>query len=634
MESQPDLPAWTRAESENDRFDGLKRLLRCPAPELEAILGFLARTDSSLRIRYAARKALARLERAGVDEAGRVLQALRHPEELPKTPEEVPAALEPPPPAEDSLDHSNPKVRLRCVTELILNGRRDAVPLLVERLDTETNAFVVSKLLVGLGELGDAACGDEVCGYLGHPDPRVVSSAIEALTRLKLHDRLARVRPLLSAPIGRVRAAALLYFHVVEPDFDARAGLQEMLEAREFQLRLAATYVLRVLDDPRDTPLLEPLLSDLSQEVRQAALGLIRGRSARNDPLARDLLAMYEQAFIERKRRSLDLVPAGRNKRLLAFAIDVAGFALVAAALTAAGALALGVRETPELWTPAAAFGLLVASGWFLVRDGARDGCGPGKAMMGLRVVVLAGNSACSRAKSLIRAAFLGVPVLNVSEAALVLARSDGRRLADWLLDTQVIDEQGGTLKPWHRLALALVYLVGAASAAGLLYLQSGGLEEQRLVAVRDATGLDLAGTSWQLRAFEPAGELVLERRSLWKGREAVASLWWARGADAPLTEADWESLEQVNSRLLADVLEREKLRAGRRESSVATFAGRKAILSTVEFEAHGERGRLAAASFQKGRWLLHVVWSTRDAATMEGLTDSLSELAARFDAP
>ncbi|MBI3892486.1 MAG: HEAT repeat domain-containing protein [Candidatus Wallbacteria bacterium] len=418
----------------------------------DAALPLLRRalTDKNPMVREKAQRGLRAMAAAGHVEAARVLDSLGHEEAVPRTAEQVPDAVRDLPVGPEKLADPNPKVRIRALSEAISDRRVDLAGEIADRLEREDNDFVLSKILVALGELGERAHASAVKRFLQHPEARVAASAIESLTKLQAWDRAASVRPLLSLRSGRARAAAVIFLAKADRGFDALAHVQKMLGAREYDLRLSGIYALAKLDPPDSTLLLEPLLSDFSAAVREKAFDLLEARAGKGDEMARDLIEMCRQGFVERKERSLKLVAAPKGKRLLALYADMFALGLLTIPIVLASLWMFGLGN--GVFTTAicsVVLGLL-----FFFKDSLRGGRGIGKGSAGLRVVDLERYAACSMPKALLRQAMLGVPVLNLVEAAMVLFRADGRRLADLLLNTQVVDEQQRPLTVAEHLVL------------------------------------------------------------------------------------------------------------------------------------------------------------------------------------
>lgn len=475
----------------------------------EAALPLLRRamTDKSPMVREKAQGGLQRLADAGNAEAARLLAALAHGEPVPQEAVDVVGAVEDLPVGPEKLADPNPKVRIRALTEAIADKRRDLADEIVARLEVEANEFVLSKVLVAVGELGETEHGSAVKRLLVHSDPRVVSNAIEALTRLKAYDRAAAVRPLLSLRNGRARAAATIFMARADRSFDALDAVRKMLTAHEWDLRLAGVHALALLDLPDSTLLLEPLLSDFSAAVREKAFQLLETRARRGDEMAKDLIEMCRQGFVERKERSLKLVPAPRAKRLLAFYADL--FALALLTMPAwAGAYWVISEVGLRAGVIALALSTVMLGVLFFVKDGLRGGRGIGKGSAGLRVVDLERYAACSRAKSLLRQAMLGVPILNLIEAGMVLVRRDGRRLADLLLNTQVVDEEQRPLTVAEHLVLwvftaagvaLIVFVQVAQSSAQQALLRSQGMPSVSRSAAPRSAALQLPNADWRV---------------------------------------------------------------------------------------------------------------------------------------
>ena len=476
-----------------------------------------ALTDRNPMVRQKAQLGLEALAAQGVDGVAELLATLSHDEAVPERPEEVPAAVRDLPAGPERLTDPNPKVRLRVLTELIADGRKDLLDAIAGRTEDEKNEFVLSKVLVALGELGDRTYVPMLRRFLQRPEPRLAATAVEALTKLRAFEMAPAVRQLLTARAGRVRAAAILFLSAADRSFDPHDELEKMFSAREYELRLAGLFALERLNSSELTLLVEPLLSDLSEEVRHKAYELIQRRTAMGDEMARDLLELCRLGLVERKQSSLRLVRAPAVKRLLAFFADFM-------AIYVAGAFALGLVVLPVVYLGQQLAGRSMTFLWggvalvltvlFFVRDSLRDGRGIGKKSAGLRVVDLHRFGGVSPAKALIRQSMLMVPVLNLVELGFVFWGRDGRRVADRLLDTQVIDEEQRPLT-WLELASVTlgVLLFAALLVTGVseaIKLRSAGQQTGRLAGqLKELSGVDAESEAFAVERLLPAGAVL-----------------------------------------------------------------------------------------------------------------------------
>jgi len=76
--------------------------------------------------------------------------------------------------------------------------------------------------------------------------------------------------------------------------------------------------------------------------------------------------------------------------------------------------------------------------GYFLIKDGLRNGQSLGKRWRGIKVVSIE-HRPCNRRQSFVRNAILIVPFAVWLEALCVLLRADGRRIGDLMAKTAVV---------------------------------------------------------------------------------------------------------------------------------------------------------------------------------------------------
>jgi uncharacterized RDD family membrane protein YckC len=193
-------------------------------------------------------------------------------------------------------------------------------------------------------------------------------------------------------------------------------------------------------------------------------------------------------------------------------------------AIYVAGALALGMVALPVAYLGQQVLGHNMNFLWggvaltltvlFFVRDSLREGRGIGKRSAGLRVVDLHRFGGVSPAKALIRQSMLMVPVLNLVELGLVLWGREGRRLADRLLDTQVIDEEERPLSwmEWGFIWLGTLFFVGSVvlGLAGAFTQQAAGSRGGQLAAqLKARSGVDAEAEGFAVERLLPAGAVL-----------------------------------------------------------------------------------------------------------------------------
>ncbi|MBI4860332.1 MAG: RDD family protein [Candidatus Riflebacteria bacterium] len=604
-------------------------------PEVVGMLIRLA-DDRHPTVGQKARRALERFAAAG-DEQARLALAARPEPSLPPAAPAPPAAatlqVEPAPAASPfdldtcgipvGLNDPNPRVRILILEDSIERGDRVVLGLIANRLVQEDNLHVLSKLIVALGHLGVVETGYAVAEYLTHPDERVVASAVEALDRLGHEASRGKIRPMLVHRCPRIRANALLYFRD-----DETVGLGEylakMLDAKEYRMKLSGLYALSRLGPDAHGGLVERVLGDINDDVRERAFGLLSDWAAEGHADSKAMLEMCLAGDVDIKRESLFLVRAAPGRRILAWVID-----LVAIGVTA-GFLAITAASAAPPSLGGAAVGIVFAAGTlaFFVRDWANDGRGLGKKLVGLRVVDLASNRGCTRIQSLVRQAFLGLGLVGLVEFLLLHTDEEGRRIADRLVNTQVIEEKEQPLSCLGSLVVAVVYLTLAASI--VTGVGSAFVPEKRTYR---STGLGYSvqiPQSWSF-ALKSDQLVVMKRRSLLRGEEINATLRVAarsRSLEAALRALDprrpsWSVNLQDGARKARRQIV-DELKSSSKEVQVEdgpapadlTVAGERAVVFDVVFRVRGQEGQVRAVLFSRGErsFLLQLVATDRAA--------------------
>jgi uncharacterized RDD family membrane protein YckC len=408
-----------------------------------------------------------------------------------RTLDDLEEELESAPPGLEGLSSPNPKLRRDTLDAAIRRGDRTAAPAILRRLDREENEFVLSRALTALGVLGTGhpAVPDSIARFLGHADGRVVANALDALRALADAGHSSAAVALLDSPVPRVQANAIMFLAAVQPAFDPEPPLARMLASGDPRRQASALYAAAHLDPARVAGCLRLAAASRDAEVIDRLWTLADDLARRGFQEAQDLAADLASGRAVAAELIPVRVPALR-KRVWAWLADSVVLALVAIAAL----FAVGMRAATR--TPGAApggaegaaapfgrapevHGAVVASdvqlvllAWsvvFFVRDGLGGGRGLGKRYMGLRVVDLETRTGCGYLKSMLRQATLYLPLLNVAEVAWAALDPEGRRIADRLLGTMVIDERQRDLTRPDRLllpVLAAAFVLGVTLSA------------------------------------------------------------------------------------------------------------------------------------------------------------------------
>gem|GEM_PF-2496718 len=164
----------------------------------------------------------------------------------------------------------DPEVRIRAISLAIDRQAREALPLLLSRLEAETDLFVLSKLAQAVGLLGDAFVVPRLAPFLEHPDSRVRANAVEGLAAIQDEQVFKLLITRLEDPDARVRG------NVVKAlkgacGFDPVKVLEGMARSATSGDRASALFVLSRMSSIPALEALFPLIDDPDSKIRDSA---------------------------------------------------------------------------------------------------------------------------------------------------------------------------------------------------------------------------------------------------------------------------------------------------------------------------------------------------------------------------
>lgn len=539
-----------------------------------------------------------------------------------------------------SLGDPNPRVRIMVLTHAIESADSSIVPHAIGRLEVEENTFVLSKLLIALGHLSDQNSADILVAHLDHQDPRVVASAIESLNRLGYEDARSKIRPLTKHKSPRIRANALLYCSS-DPSVDLRESLRKMLTGKEYPFKLSALYALSKLPPGPHCEMVETVLGDINDEVREKAFNLLEMWAKEGVADARAMLEMCTDGEVAIKQESLYLQKAPAPRRLIAFAID---FLLVGSGTMM---LAGAVYVLPGVGRVLSGIVLAVGTGFFFVRDAFNGGRGLAKKMLGLRTVDLAANRGCTKAQSLLRQGFAGLGLAGPVEIVMMHTDPAGRRMADWMVNTQVIDEKEQPLSLLEGLMAAFIYLFLAVAALALL--RSFFTPPDRQFKSRPFGYTLQLPAGWEFERMKD-NPLQARRRSLLRGEELNLNLYVSRvesdldhsiravqnviaGRETPIVlKRDHKDFQEEMLEVLRRLSKEIRLEEPKRLDRVV--AGVQAFVCDIPFETHGQEGVARGIRFKKGNNFYEFLVTSLDRSVFQIRENELDQLLAELSFP
>lgn len=190
------------------------------------------------------------------------------------------------------LEDPDPQARNRLVQALARHGAAEALDLVLERVDKETDPFVRATMAVTVGILGTRREVPVLERFLKDEDPRVRANAIEGLMHVGAPEAARLIAPHLKDLDNRVKVNAYTALGKFER-VDLLRALAEMIGSEQVWLRDSATYALVKLELPESVPLLDHALKDEYKGIRLKARNGLVLLAKRGVSTARAVLERY-----------------------------------------------------------------------------------------------------------------------------------------------------------------------------------------------------------------------------------------------------------------------------------------------------------------------------------------------------
>jgi HEAT repeat protein len=169
------------------------------------------------------------------------------------------------------LNDPSPEVRMDNVIEILAQRDRDLAPQLAARLPLEEDSRVLGKLILAIGKLGRAKDARRLVRFLTSSEKRIRANTVEALSTLGDAKALRACIPLLEDEDNRTRANAVVALQGIS-DVDVVTVLKQMAKHPSMDMRLSAIYAALEVGGTEVDPVLDFLLRDKEQEVKDKAL--------------------------------------------------------------------------------------------------------------------------------------------------------------------------------------------------------------------------------------------------------------------------------------------------------------------------------------------------------------------------
>ncbi len=191
------------------------------------------------------------------------------------------------------LDDADAKKRMSALKLVSAKRLREALPLLLARLDVETDPFIVATLVKLVGFLGDGAVLPVLSRFLRCEDPRVRANTVEGIAYVHDNAKVSILEPLVEDPDHRIRCNALMALFTLRESF-VIDHLRRMLASEIEAVRDSARSVISRLEATHRVNLTARLASPSAVEPvplrpAPAAPGGARPEETAAAPSTRDL---------------------------------------------------------------------------------------------------------------------------------------------------------------------------------------------------------------------------------------------------------------------------------------------------------------------------------------------------------
>lgn len=265
---------------ENDRRQGILELIRCGDQMTVPILTKLAAEDTSVEVRYYARRALGSIRgRIGTVEQG----------STPGIPDIS---------VRDLLGSDSPHIRFEGLKKALANPDPENARMVRRALERETVTALRASFVVGLGRLGGPDEVDLLTGYLRDPDSRVRANAVEALATIGSEEAYLPLVPLLQDEDNRVRANAIKALQAYG-GAPLLSLLRRMASESEVWMRDSAMYALVHFKSPHAIAVIARMATEAEplDRLREKALDILKGFAEAGNTLAREWLEKISPSF-------------------------------------------------------------------------------------------------------------------------------------------------------------------------------------------------------------------------------------------------------------------------------------------------------------------------------------------------
>ena len=237
------------------RQRAVKDLVSCQDPSLISDLNQLAREETDVQVRYEIRKSIGTLKR---------IQQMRN---QPKFKDFSSNLVK----VEKALQSQSEETINRAFRYVMHYRLEQFLPIMEEVVTKSNSAYQKNLLIRFMLSLGGEFYFNKITAYLSDKDPRVISTAIEALEGIGNTKALGYIAQLVSHNHNRVKATAMKALYNLG-DQSALKLLQKMADSSHTAYRNSAVYALKEMKLPQSLSLLKKLSQDKDKSVSDKAV--------------------------------------------------------------------------------------------------------------------------------------------------------------------------------------------------------------------------------------------------------------------------------------------------------------------------------------------------------------------------
>jgi HEAT repeat protein len=242
--SQPDAEIRLRA---------VRDLVSLQDPSLIPDLELQAERETDIQVLYEVRSGLGMLKKLGQEKAPKSKPVNQNLERVSR-----------------ALESENPKLVNKAFRYIVQYRLKDFLPEMQKKAEQSGSSYHKGLIIRLMLSLGGELYFREIATYLRDDDPRIISTAIEALEIIGNTQALGYITQFVSHEHNRVQATAMKALYNLGNQGALRLFLK-LIASPHAAYRNSAAYALKEMHIPASIPLLERLYQDEDTSVREKA---------------------------------------------------------------------------------------------------------------------------------------------------------------------------------------------------------------------------------------------------------------------------------------------------------------------------------------------------------------------------